>query len=305
MWRRDSISCKNITYLACINLLNKTSEVTNQQNINYPLIAKSIEYIQQNPSKSLLGCELAEKLGVSSSQLESVFKEWSGVGLQKFTQFISVDRMRRLLYDSTPTLFDSMTEQTVSKRREQHESFVSIEEMTSEELMNGGESLSISYSYQSTLFDDVLIASTDKGICYLSFFNKKEYAFNELLKRFPNSKFILQEDRSQKNALECFTKNGTPSFPIVLHLKGTEFQFSVWRQLLKITFGSLTTYGVISEEIEKPKASRAVGTAIGSNPVAYIIPCHRVVQSTGGLGGYMWGTTLKTALIGWEAAQLV
>lgn len=274
------------------------------KNKSYPLIAKSIEYIQQKPPKSLLDFEFSEKLGVSSSQLDSAFKEWSGVGLKEFTQFISVNRMRRLLYDSTPTLFDSLNGQKASRRGEQHESFVRIEEMTPEELMNGGEGLSISYSYQSTLFEDVLIASTDKGICYLSFFNKKEYAFEELLKRFPNSKFILQEDSSQKNALVCFTKKGIPPLPIVLHLKGSDFQLSVWRQLLKIPFGSLTTYGVISEEIEKFKASRAVGTAIGSNPVAYIIPCHRVVQSTGGLGGYMWGETLKTALIGWEAAQL-
>lgn len=278
--------------------------MTDHQKINYPLIAKAIENIQQSSKVSLNDFSIAEKMEVPLLQLEEVFKEWAGVGVQEFTQFISVNRMRRLLYDSTPTLFDSLNGQKASRRGEQHESFVRIEEMTPEELMNGGEGLSISYSYQSTLFEDVLIASTDKGICYLSFFNKKEYAFEELLKRFPNSKFILQEDSSQKNALVCFTKKGIPPLPIVLHLKGSYFQLSVWRQLLKIPFGSLTTYGVISEEIEKFKASRAVGTAIGSNPVAYIIPCHRVVQSTGGLGGYMWGETLKTALIGWEAAQL-
>lgn len=275
------------------------------KNNNYPLIAKTIEHLQQSNKTFLINSEFCANLGVSSSQLETIFKEWAGVDLYEFRQFITMGRTRQLLSNSTPTLFDTLNEQKNLKRGKQHTSFVEIEAMGFDDKKNDDEPLSINYSYQNTLFGDVLIASTDKGICYVGFFDKKEDAFDELSKRFPTSNFVLQEDSIQKNALECFTKDVTPSSPVVLHLNGTEFQFSVWRQLLKIPLGSLTTYGAISEGIQKPKASRAVGSAIGSNPVAFLIPCHRVVQSTGGLGGYRWGEIRKTALIGWEAAQLL
>lgn len=281
--------------------------MANHQNENYSLIAKTIEYLQRNSKMFIDDSSFAEEMGVPYAQLETIFKEWGGVGVREFIKFISLERIMKVLSNShsTPTLFDLVDKQNVLRSRKRHVPFVEIEEITLEDQKKGGESVFINYSYQATIFGDVLIASTDKGVCYLGFFDKKEEAFKELSERFPKASFIHNEDSIQKNALVLFTKDETPISPVVLHLKGTEFQFSVWRQLLKIPFGSLTTYGVISEEIEKFKASRAVGTAIGSNPVAYIIPCHRVVQSTGGLGGYMWGTTLKTALIGWEAAQLV
>lgn len=279
--------------------------MTDYKNNNYPLVAKTIAHLQQSNKTSLIDSEFCANLGVSPSQLEAIFKVWAGVELYEFRQFITAGRTRQLLSNSAPTLFDTLNEQENLKRGKQHTSFVEIEAMVFDEKKNVEEIVAINYSYQHTLFGDVLIASTNKGVCYLGFFDEKEDAFSELYKRFPTSNFLLQEDSIQKNALECFTKDVTPSSPIVLHLKGTEFQLSIWRQLLKIPLGSVTTYGAISEKIQKAKASRAVGTAIGNNPVAFLIPCHRVVQSTGGLGGYRWGETRKTALIGWEAAQLV
>ena len=281
--------------------------MADHQNNSYSLIEKVIDCVHKRPKMPLDVALISEEIGMPFQQIDTALKEWSGVGLHEFVKLISLERIMKVLPNSssTPTLFDTVDEQNILKNVNPNVSFVEIEEMTIEDQKNGAESLSINYSYQTTIFGAVLIASTDKGVCYLAFYDKKEDAFNELSERFPTSNFIPQVDHIQKNALECFTKNGTPTFPIVLHLKGTEFQFSVWRQLLKIPQGALTTYGGVSEEIKKPKASRAVGTAIGSNPIAYIIPCHRVVQSTGGLGGYMWGETRKTALIGWEATQLV
>jgi len=281
--------------------------VANHQNESYSLIAETIAYLQRNSEMPLNEASITEELGIPYTLIDTFFELWAGVGVCDFLKFISLDRTMKVLSNSfsTPTFFDSGDERNVLRNIKRNESFVEIEEMTLEDQKNGGENLLIYYSYQTTIFGAILIANTCKGVCYLGFFDKIEEAFKELVKRFPKAILIHNEDRIQKNALEFFSKVGIPSSPVVLHLKGTEFQFSVWRQLLKIPLGSLTTYGGIAEEIEKPKASRAIGTAIGSNPVAFIIPCHRVVQSTGSLGGYMWGETRKKALIGWEAAQLV
>jgi AraC family transcriptional regulator of adaptative response/methylated-DNA-[protein]-cysteine methyltransferase len=138
----------------------------------------------------------------------------------------------------------------------------------------------------------------------MGFSDNKQIAFSELVKRFPKASFIQQTDDIQQNALQIYTQDWSKIDKIKLHLKGTDFQLKVWEALLKIPTGDLATYGNIARLIRKPKASRAVGTAIGSNPVAYLIPCHRVIQSTGIFGGYMWGTTRKTAIIGWEASKI-
>ena len=129
-------------------------------------------------------------------------------------------------------------------------------------------------------------------------------ALEDLQQHFPNAQYRQMLDLAQQNALYIFTHDWSKLHEIKLHLKGTDFQLKVWETLLKIPMGKLTTYGNIAQKIDRPKASRAVGTAIGDNPVAFLIPCHRVIQSTGLLGGYHWGTARKTAMIGWEATRL-
>ena len=138
----------------------------------------------------------------------------------------------------------------------------------------------------------------------MAFYEDEAAALSTLTSHFPNAQFSQKKDAIQENALRIFRNEPSQLNQIKLHLKGSDFQLKVWETLLKIPSGNLATYGMIATEIEKPKASRAVGTAIGSNPVAFLIPCHRVIQSTGLFGGYMWGSTRKTAIIGWEAAKL-
>lgn len=137
----------------------------------------------------------------------------------------------------------------------------------------------------------------------MAFAEDEEAGFQDLKNKFPNAGFSRKLDLSQQNALFIFQNDWSKLSEIKLHLKGTDFQLKVWETLLKIPMGQLSTYGSIAQQIEKPNASRAVGTAIGSNPVAFLIPCHRVIQSSGTFGGYMWGNTRKTAIIGWEGAQ--
>ncbi len=183
-----------------------------------------------------------------------------------------------------------------------HDLLIKIEGMTLEEYKNKGEGLSINYNFATTFFGNICIASTAKGICHLSFADSESEGLSELGKSFPNAKFYKKTDAIQQNALRIFDHDKSNLRKIKLHLKGTEFQIKVWESLLKIPMGKLTTYGEIAKKIENQKASRAVGSAIGDNSVAFLIPCHRVIQASGELGKYRWGADRKAAMIGWEAA---
>jgi len=166
------------------------------------------------------------------------------------------------------------------------------------------ENVSIAYSLSKTLFGKVLIASTAKGVVYMGFVDGSEaQAFKDFKKEFPNTTFVKKADALQKKALSIFSRNVKNNDSITLFLKGTDFQIKVWKELLKIPFGKLSTYGSISKKIKNPKANRAVGSAVGHNPIAYFIPCHRVIQSSGAFGKYHWGTARKKAIHDWEVSK--
>jgi AraC family transcriptional regulator of adaptative response/methylated-DNA-[protein]-cysteine methyltransferase len=201
-------------------------------------------------------------------------------------------------------LFDVAFETGLSGTGRLHDLFVNIEGMTPGDYKNGGESLTIRYSFSESPFGKIMIASTKNGICHIVFTEDEEEGRQTLKQQFPKAVYKTGVDHYHEEVIRFFGNDIEKPCQIKLHLKGTPFQLKVWDALLKIPSGVLTTYGDIAHSIDSPKASRAVGTAIGSNPIAYIIPCHRVIQSSGNFGGYMWGPTRKTAIIGWEAAQL-
>jgi AraC family transcriptional regulator of adaptative response/methylated-DNA-[protein]-cysteine methyltransferase len=176
--------------------------------------------------------------------------------------------------------------------------------MTPADYKNGGKNLSINYSFAESPFGNILVASTTKGICHIAFVEDEVQAFGMLQSNFPNANIKQHLDLIQQNAIFFFTHDWQKLNQIKLHLKGTDFQLKVWETLLKIPMDQLSTYGNVAKQIDKPNASRAVGTAIGDNSVAFLIPCHRVIQSTGNHGGYMWGTTRKSVIIGWEAGKI-
>ncbi|HEY3251333.1 MAG TPA: methylated-DNA--[protein]-cysteine S-methyltransferase, partial [Ignavibacteria bacterium] len=185
-----------------------------------------------------------------------------------------------------------------------HDLFISIEGMTPGEYKNGGENLQINFSYAETPFGDIIIASTQKGICHIAFLNGEVDELKNLKQYFPNASFHQKTDLLQQNALKIFTDDWSNLKKIKLHLKGTAFQLKVWQALMHIPFGGISTYADLAKKIDVPNASRAVGTALGNNPIAYLIPCHRVIKSTGVIGDYHWGSTRKTAILGWEAAHI-
>ncbi|WP_339863665.1 methylated-DNA--[protein]-cysteine S-methyltransferase [uncultured Algoriphagus sp.] len=274
------------------------------QSINFHRIAEAIAYIQANFKSQPSLEEIAEQVHLSPFHFQRMFSEWAGVSPKKFMQFLSVEYAKQLLKGKEATLFEAAQETGLSSTGRLHDLFVKIEGMTPGEFKNGGENLQINYSFAESPFGEIIVASTSKGICHLAFFSDQEEGESTMKARFPNANYHQLVDKIQQEALYIFQHDWNKLNQIKLHLHGTPFQLKVWDALLKIPMGNLTTYGSIAEEIEKPKASRAIGTAIGSNPVAFLIPCHRVIQSSGKIGGYMWGNTRKSAIIGWEAAQL-
>lgn len=278
--------------------------MSEQDNINYLRIAEAIGYIRQNFKTQPTLDEVAERVNLSPFHFQRLFTDWAGVSPKKFLQYISVEYAKSVLKEKQLTLFDAAYETGLSGTSRLHDLFINIEGMTPGEYKNGGENLTINYSFAESPFGNILVASTTKGICHIAFAENEEDAFADLNHNFPNAQFHQLVDLIQQNALYFFTQDWNKLSQIQLHLKGTDFQLKVWEALLKIPMGDLTTYGKIAIEIQNEKASRAVGTAIGSNPVAYLIPCHRVIQSSGIFGGYMWGPDRKAAIIGWEASQV-
>ncbi|MFB6455012.1 methylated-DNA--[protein]-cysteine S-methyltransferase [Chitinophaga sp. Hz27] len=270
---------------------------------NYDKVATAITYIREHFKEQPDLSEIAAAAHLSPYHFQRVFAEWAGVSPKKFLQYLTLDYAKQLLREEHTTLLDAAFEAGLSGTSRLHDLFINIESMTPGEYKNGGKTLHINYSFAESPFGNILVASTPKGICYMAFADDQDTALQELYANFPEAEFKQMTDMLQQNALYIFRQQPTSLPEIKLHLKGTPFQLKVWEALLKIPMGNLRTYTQIATSIQHPKASRAVGTAIGSNPVAFLIPCHRVIKATGETGGYHWGSTRKTAILGWEAAR--
>jgi len=274
-----------------------------QQELDYNRIAEAIEYIRNNFKAQPTLDQIADNVHLSPFHFQRLFSEWAGTTPKKFLQYISIGHAKTLLKDKQATLFDAAFETGLSGTGRLHDLFVKIEGMTPAEYKHGGKSLIINYDFANSPFGNLLVASTSKGVCYMAFYIDQTNAIIDLKEKFPNAEFQQKSDSIQQDALSIFQNDWSKLGDIKLHLKGTDFQLKVWETLLKIPMGRLSSYGNVAEQLGNPNASRAVGTAIGSNPVAFLIPCHRVIQSSGNTGGYMWGSTRKTAIIGWEIAK--
>jgi len=284
--------------------MSKQQSMKAQDQINYNRVAEAIAYINQHFKDQPDLDAVAQKVHLSPFHFQRLFTEWAGVSPKKFLQFLTVEYAKSILQQRQATLSDAAFETGLSGTGRLHDLFIKIEGMTPGEFKNGGAELSINYSYAESPFGNILVASTAKGICHMAFADDEQRALQGLQLRFPNAAYRQMVDMMQQNALYIFTHDWSKLDQIKLHLKGTAFQLKVWEALLKIPVGALSTYKNIATNIHQPNALRAVGTAIGQNPVAFIIPCHRVIQSAGTFGNYHWGATRKTVMIGWEAAKV-
>ncbi|TDX00302.1 methylated-DNA--[protein]-cysteine S-methyltransferase [Dinghuibacter silviterrae] len=276
-----------------------------QKDIDYQRIADAIEYYQAHFKEQPSLDAVAAQVHVSPYHFQRMFREWAGVTPKQFLGYISLEHAKTLLQEPGATLFDTAFDTGLSGTGRLHDLFIKVEGMTPGEYKNGGSGLTISYGFAESPFGPVIVASTGKGICHIAFADEgQEAALTELQSKFPRAAYRQFMDAHQQEALFIFTQDWRKLHEIKLHLKGTPFQLKVWETLLTIPLGGLTTYAGIADTLGQPKAARAVGSAVADNPVAFLIPCHRVIKSTGAFGQYHWGPGRKAAMIGWEAARV-
>ena len=273
-----------------------------QESFDFERIRKAIEYINSRYKSQPSLKDVAEHVNLSPYHFQRMFTEWAGVSPKQFLQYISLVHAKKLLREAHASAADTTYELGLSGTSRLHDLFVHIESMSPAEYRNGGENIAINYNFYESPFGEILVASTAKGICHIAFADKEEEALKFLKEMYPNAAYCHSATEIQQNAANVFRKDWSELDEIKLHIKGTPFQIKVWETLLTVPTGKLTTYGDIARQLDNPKASRAVGSAVGSNPVAFLIPCHRVIQSTGLFGQYHWGSARKTAMIGWEEA---
>jgi len=270
---------------------------------DYERIRKAIEFIQENFKNQPDLDRVAGKVNLSPFHFQRMFSNWAGISPKQFIQYLSINYAKSLIRRDQKTLFEASLETGFSGPSRLHDLFLKIEGMSPGIYKSGGKSLQIHYSFGISPFGKVILASTEIGLCHLAFFEEEKDGMQTLVNKFPEASFQKKESPIHALALDFFTKDWNNLPELKLHLKGTPFQIQVWEALLRIPMGNLRTYSEIALEAGSPKAQRAIGSAIGENPIAFLIPCHRVIRSTGELGGYHWGLSRKASMIGWEASQ--
>ncbi|WP_259017061.1 methylated-DNA--[protein]-cysteine S-methyltransferase [Emticicia fluvialis] len=277
----------------------------NQDNIDYSRIEKAIHFIEDNFQLQPSLKEIADHVALSEFHFNRLFSKWAGTSPQRFMRFLTKEFAKEKLTQSD-NLLEATFESGLSSTSRLHDLFVTYEAMTPAEFKAKGDGLTIHYGIHETPFGQCLIAVTGRGITDLRFIETEghEMAISEIRTDFANAEFVFDKEFTRPFIEQIFYGTEKTLTPITLLLRGTNFQIKVWEALLKIPFGQMVSYNTIAQNIGQPTAHRAVGTAIGSNRLAYVIPCHRVLQKVGGIGGYRWGITRKKAMLGWEMGRL-
>lgn len=271
---------------------------------DYDRIAQAILFIGSHCNSQPTLDEIAAHIHLSPFHFQRLFCRWAGVTPKRYLQILTLERAKDLLKQARP-LLDVSDTLGLSSGSRLYDHFVQLEAVTPGEFKTGGRGLTIGYAIQSTPFGNVFVAITPRGICNLAFLqdDDAETHLANLRKQWPQAE-LLENHTSTLLIIEAmFAGDKIPKRPISLHVSGTNFQTSVWKALLQIPPGTVTSYSRVASAIGHPNAARAVGLAVGANPVAFIIPCHRVIQQSGKLGGYHWGETRKHAMHAWESAK--
>lgn len=271
---------------------------------NYQKIEIAIKYLTENFKEQPTLEDVAQKINLSPYHFQRLFTEWVGVSPKKFLQYLTIDFLKSKLKE-TSSILEASELAGLSSQSRVYDLFVTIDSMTPNEYKTNGIGLNIEYGYHQTPFGEAFIAISKRGICALDFVDN--FDKTEELNRF-RKKWYLAEIKENTNSTKevinkIFTKPLDKLEKLNLLVQGTNFQIKVWEALLKIPSGGVSTYGQIANLIDNPKASRAVGSAVGSNPISYLIPCHRVIRNEGILGQYHWGKEKKKAMIGWEMSK--
>ena len=276
-------------------------ESTTELSQHYQLIEQAIQYIETNVHRQPELDEIASAIGLSEYHFQRLFTRWAGISPKRFMQFLTKEHAKDLLARSE-NLLETTHQVGLSSLGRLHDLFVNTEAVTPGEYKSHGAGLSIHYGLHFTPFGKCLIAATERGVCHLSFVETSEGNAIDTLVADWNQAEMIEDYRTTAPLIDRIFSTPTPDTPLKLHLRGTNFQIKVWEALLHIPTGSLTTYEQIAAQIGNPNALRAVGTAVGHNPIAVLIPCHRVIRKSGEFGNYRYGPARKKALLAKEFA---
>lgn len=277
---------------------------TLQQGDDYQRVAAAISFLQNNVHEQPSLDEVASHIGLSPYHFQRMFRRWAGVSPKRFLEYLTVNHAKNLLDDSKSVL-DTALDLGLSSPARLHDQFISIEAITPGQYKKRGKGMEIRYGLHPGPFGEMLLAQTEKGICSLAFVDARtrESELNQLKEAWSGASLIEDRDATSSLARSLFENKGKLKKEIHLSVRGTNFQINVWKALLKIPSATVTSYQALSDLIGKPAAVRATANAVASNPVAFLIPCHRVLRSTGALSGYRWGPDRKQLLLAWEQAR--
>lgn len=263
---------------------------------HYTLIDQAIRYIEANARQQPELKEIASAVGMSEYHFQRIFTRWAGISPKRFMQFLTKEHAKELL-DKSENLLDATHQVGLSSLGRLHDLFINTEAVTPGEYKTRGAGLTIRYGIHPTPFGKCLIATTERGICHLGFVEGGEGTSIDYLADHWKQAVMIEDYQATAPLVTRIFSSGMPDTPLKLHLRGTNFQIKVWEALLNIPAGAVTTYEHIAAQIGRPKAVRAVGTAVGDNPIAYLIPCHRVIRKSGEFGNYMYGSARKKAIL--------
>jgi AraC family transcriptional regulator, regulatory protein of adaptative response / methylated-DNA-[protein]-cysteine methyltransferase len=271
---------------------------------DYQRIERAILYLENHYRDQPGLEEIAASAGLSEFHFQRIFTRWAGVSPKRFLQYLTKESAKSLL-DRSENLLDTTLQVGLSSLGRLHDLFVTTEAVTPGEYKSRGAGLSIRYGIHPTPFGKCLIGVTERGICHFGFIQNGEgEAIDDLVSEWQEAEMIEDHRATARLVAPIFLLNERRQTPLHLYLRGTNFQLKVWQALLDVPAGAVTTYEHVAAQIGQPSASRAVGGAVGHNPVAVLIPCHRVIRKVGGFGNYRYGTPRKMALLGWEQAAL-
>ena len=278
--------------------------VINETDINYSRIEKAIQYLEENFQRQPELDDVAEKVHLSPFHFQRIFTDWAGISPKRFLQFLTVDFLKTKL-EQSKNIVEAADAAGLSSQSRVYDLFTTLEAVTPHEYKQKGSGIRVEYGIHETPFGLCLIGATERGICWLSFISTDEDPKNELekMKEHWHNSIFHQEQQLTKAFTDQIFFNKNTDKKLHVFVKGTNFQIKVWEALLRIPMGDVTTYQGIAQQIQSPKAMQAVGSAVGSNHVAYLIPCHRVIRKDGILGEYRWSSTRKKSIIGWEMAK--
>jgi AraC family transcriptional regulator of adaptative response/methylated-DNA-[protein]-cysteine methyltransferase len=270
---------------------------------DYRRIEQAIQYLEKHADHQPELIEIARAVGLSEYHFQRIFSRWAGISPKRFLQFLTKEGAKELLAQSE-NLLDATYGVGLSSLGRLHDLFVTTEAVTPGEYKSGGAGLTIRYGLHDTPFGKALIGTTERGICHLGFVQSSEGMAIDNLVAFWQQARMIEDHKATAPLVEpIFDLSQRGNTPLRLHLRGTNFQLKVWEALLRIPPGAVTSYEGLAEQAGRPGSNRAVGNALGRNPIAVLIPCHRVIRKLGEFGNYRYGTIRKKALLGWEAAQ--